>query len=185
MHSPLTVHAAYGIAMVDSLKMSASRTLERLYSLDTSSPNFSRYLYCLIKTDEEEQYLSSLQGSELARFVEFLDGVRSLLLASFQPTKQSSQVLDVASMTEDIHRQCLHKLQAICSLRTTLPSSYTISGDLTKVGDEPVASGGFSDVWEGTHNGTEVCIKHLRVTRQSRRAVEKVNTVLLHPFYAS
>ena len=88
LHSPLTVHAAYGIAMVDSLKMSASRTLERLYSLDTSSPNFSRYLYCLIKTDEEEQYLSSLQGLELTRFVDFLDGVRSLLLASFQHTKR-------------------------------------------------------------------------------------------------
>ena len=63
--------------------MYTSQVLHHLYSLDTSSPDFLRYLYCLIRSDEKEQYLSSLQGLELIRLVDFLDGVRSFPLASF------------------------------------------------------------------------------------------------------
>ena len=58
--------------------MSIAQVLQHLYSLDTTSPDFMRYLYCLIRSDEEEQYLSSLQGSELTRLVDFLDEVRPL-----------------------------------------------------------------------------------------------------------
>ena len=58
--------------------MSTSQVLQHLYSLDISSQDLSRYLYWLIQRDEEEQYLVSLQGSELARLVEFLDKVRVL-----------------------------------------------------------------------------------------------------------
>jgi len=49
--------------------------LQRLYLLDTSSPDFLRHLYCLIRYDEKEEYLTSLRGSELARLVDFLDKV--------------------------------------------------------------------------------------------------------------
>lgn len=55
--------------------MSTSRVLQCLYSLDTSSPDFLRYLYCLIQNDEE-QHLVSLQGPDLAQLVDFLDQVR-------------------------------------------------------------------------------------------------------------
>lgn len=55
--------------------MSTSQILQHLYSLDTSSPDFLRHLHCLIRNDEEEDYLSSLQGSELVRLVNFLDTV--------------------------------------------------------------------------------------------------------------
>jgi len=58
--------------------MSTSRILQYLYSLDISSPNLPSYLYCLIQRDEEDEYLSSLQGSELTRLVDFLDEVRTL-----------------------------------------------------------------------------------------------------------
>ena len=57
--------------------MSTSKVLQYLYSLDPSSPDFSRCLYCLIRKDEEEKYLSTLQGSELTRLIDFLDNVRS------------------------------------------------------------------------------------------------------------
>ena len=66
---------------VDLPTMSTSQVLQLLYSLDTSSPEFLRCLYCLIRNDEEEQYLSTLQESELIRFVDFLDEVRSFSLA--------------------------------------------------------------------------------------------------------
>jgi len=64
--------------------MSTSQVLQHLYSLDISSPSLSRSIYCLIQRDEEEQYLSSLQGSELVRLVDFLDEVRTLPSA-FRP----------------------------------------------------------------------------------------------------
>jgi len=64
--------------------MSTPWILHRLYTLDPSSLDFLRHLYCLIQHDEEDQYLSSLQGPELTRLVDFLDEVRALLLAFFQ-----------------------------------------------------------------------------------------------------
>lgn len=157
--------------------MSTSQVLQRLYSLDTSSPDFLRHLYCLIQNDEEDQYLSSLRGSELTRLVNFLDEVCPLFLAFPQLTKQKQtvRILGAAPIVDDMFRRCLHKLRVICSDHAILPSWYTISGDLAQIGNNPVAVGGFSEVWRGTHNGRNVCIKRLKVSDQSREAAEKVS----------
>ena len=53
-----------------------SRILQHLYSLAASSPDFVRYLHCLIRYDEEEQYLTNLEEPELTRLLDFLDKVR-------------------------------------------------------------------------------------------------------------
>ena len=76
-----------GILEVDPPAMSASQILQNLYSLDTSSPDISRLIYGLIRHDEEERYLSSLQGLELARLIDFLDQVRTPLLDSHLVTE--------------------------------------------------------------------------------------------------
>ena len=155
--------------------MDTSEILRHLYSLDTSSPDFSRYLYHLIQSDGEDHYLLDLQGSDSIRLVDFLDKVRVPPSASLQLTEQASQALTIIPATDDVSRLCLHKLQVICSHHGTLPSSYNIAGGLTKVSDYPVASGGFADVWEGTHNSIKVCIKCPKITIKNRRGVEKVN----------
>ena len=67
--------------------MPTSKILRRLYSFNTFSPEFSRCLDRLIQSDEKDQYLSNLPGSELTRLVDFLDKVRILPLASLQLTK--------------------------------------------------------------------------------------------------
>ena len=72
--------------------MSTPWILHRLYALDPSSLDFSSHLYCLIRHDELEQYLTSLQGLELARLVDFLDGVRALLSA-FYPAAMTKRIL--------------------------------------------------------------------------------------------
>jgi len=154
--------------------MSTQQLLQDLYSLDPSSPGISRLIYGLIRHDEDERYLSSLKGSELTRLVDFLDEVRTLLSAFRLVTKQVSQALSTISTADDVSRQCLHKLQVICSDNMTLPCSYTVSGDLARVGDKPVAFGGFADVWEGTHCGTKICIKALRVTLNDDPTLTKV-----------
>jgi hypothetical protein len=162
--------------------MTTSQVLQHLYALDTSSPDFSRCLFWLMRSDEEEKYLSSLQGPELIRLIDFLDEVGSFSLSSFQLTKQTAQILDVAPTADDVFRRCLHKLQTICTHKTILPSSYTISGDLVRVGNDPVAFGGFSDIWEGRLDGDKVCIKHLRISEQVREAVEKASIWSWFPF---
>jgi len=161
--------------------MSASKILQHLYSLDTSSPGISRLIYGLIRHDEEDQYLSSLQGPELARLVDFLDEVRNLLSA-FHPVTNDLQALDTIPAADDVSRQCLRKLQVICGDNLILPSSYNVSGDLARVGDEPFAYGGFADVWEGAHCGNKVCVKALRVTLSDYHTLTKVGTNTGTPF---
>ena len=54
---------------------STSRILQRLYSLDISSPDPTRYL---IQHDKEEQCLTNLNEPELKRLLYFLDKVRAV-----------------------------------------------------------------------------------------------------------
>ena len=77
-----------GIPEVDSLAMATPKILQRLYSIKTSSPDFSHYLHSLIQSDREENYLCNLQGPALTRLVDFLDRVRIFPSASLQLTKQ-------------------------------------------------------------------------------------------------
>ena len=154
--------------------MSASQLLKHLYSIDTSSPDFSRLLYGLIRQDKGEKYLSSLNGLELARLVDFLDNVCATPLAFRSVTKHALQALSVTPTTDEVSLQCLHKLQAICGYHMVLPSSYTVSGEITRIGDRPVALGGFADVWKGTHGGKQVCVKLLRVSLNNDEIHNKV-----------
>jgi len=69
--------------------MSVRWVLQQLYSLNPSSLNFLRRLHSLIWRDERERYLTSLQGPELARLVDFLDKVHLIPSAFYQFTKQT------------------------------------------------------------------------------------------------
>jgi len=154
--------------------MSTSRILQRLYSLDTSSPDFLRHLYCLIQYDEKEQYLTSLQGSELARLVNFLDKVCAVPSAFYQFTNQTPQAFGAIPTTDDVARECLDKLQAICGHHAILPSSYVVSDQIARVGDGPIALGAIADVWEGTYRGKKVSIKSLRIRTKNYQAIKQV-----------
>jgi len=154
--------------------MSTSQILQHLYSLEVSSPEIPRLLDGLIQHDEEEQYLSRLRGSELTRLVDFLDQVRALLSAFRPVTRQTLQALDAIPATNDISRQCLSKLQAICGDSMTLPSSYATTGDLVRVGGHPIAFGSLVDVWEAVHGGRKVCVKVLKVSINDDQTLTKV-----------
>ena len=56
--------------------MTTPQSLQSLYSFSTFSPQFSHCLDRLIQSDDEDNYLLGLQGSELTRLVDFLDKVR-------------------------------------------------------------------------------------------------------------
>ena len=159
-----------------ALPMSTHWVLHRLYSLDPSSLDFLRNLRSLIRHDERDQYLISLQGSQLARLIDLLDQVRALHLAFCPLTKRIVQTLGTISADDDLSRQCLHRLQAICAHRATLPSSYIISRGIARVGRGPIALCGIADVWEGTYRGKRVSIKSLKIPPTDNQTIEKVCT---------
>ena len=56
-----------------------------------------------------------------------------------------------------------------------LPTLYTPPSQVLIVGRQPVASGGSGDVYEGTLNGSKVCVKRVRVyARDGPEAGKKV-----------
>lgn len=156
--------------------MPASQVLQQLYALEPSSPDFLRVLYALIKSDEDEQYSSTLEGAELTQLVNFLDKVRHLPSALRPVTNETSKALCSIHTTDDVFRQCLRKLRAICGTHATLPSSHIISGALTRIGVSAIAYGGFADVWHGEYAGRKVCIKALRVSQNDTKGLRKVRT---------
>ena len=161
-------------AEANPLTMSAIWNLHCLYLLDPSSPDFLRRLYSLFRYDEEERYLSRLQGSELTRLLDFLDRVCTLLSAFRLATKRALQTLGALPPNDDIYIQCLRKLQAICDHHAALPPSYFASGEITRVGDNPIVVGGIPDVWEGTCCNRRVSIKYLKVPLNDDQARKKV-----------
>ena len=53
-------------------------------------------------------------------------------------------------------------LREICSSRMILPSTYEVSGELSRNTNKPIAYGGFSNVYKGYNGHENVCIKRLR-----------------------
>ena len=162
-----------------ALPMSTPWILHRLYSLDPSSLDFLRNLRSLIRHDEQQKYLISLQGSQLARLVDFLDQVRAIHLAFFPLTKWIVQTLSTISADDDLSRKCLHRLQAICAYHATLPSSIVVSRGIVRVGRGPIALGGIADVWEGTYRGNRVSIKSMKIPLSGDQTIGKV-CILCH-----
>ena len=154
--------------------MSVIWNLHCLYSLGPSSPDFLRRLHALIHYDEEERYLSRLQGPELTRLLDFLDRVSALLPSFLLATKQHTQTLDAIPSNDDVSVRCLHKLQAICDHHATLPSSSSASGEIVRVGDNPIVLSGISDVWEGTYRNKRVSIEHLKIPLNDDQVCKKV-----------
>ena len=56
----------------------------------------------------------------------------------------------------------MRELIGICAFKTILPSSYIITSSLT-VDPEPFAAGGSGDVYRGTLDRSDVCVKRVRM----------------------
>ncbi|KAF9654244.1 kinase-like protein [Thelephora ganbajun] len=67
-------------------------------------------------------------------------------------------------ITMRTRRRCFRGLVKVCGEYGILPNSYIIQeSDIEKLGESPVSSGGFSDVWPGMHEGEKsVAIKIIR-----------------------
>ena len=152
------LHIVAGFPAVGSTMGNTSRILQRLYSLDISSPDFLRYLHCLIQHDEEERYLTNLKEPELTRLLDFLDKVRAIPPNFRQLRDIPLQALDTIPTTDDVVPECLEKLQAICADRCTLPSSCIISDELVRVDGSPIIIDDGCGLWKGTYCDKDVYV---------------------------
>lgn len=92
------------------------------------------------------------------------------------------QLMNTVEDRSRLHTRLFHTLRKLCGQMGRLPTQYNLSkralgsGDALKIiGEHPVASGGFADVWLGQHGDKVVAIKAFRVYgRANLDAVEKV-----------
>ena len=147
---------------------------QRLYELDKSSTRFPEQLNELLHDREWVKCFQFLPEDELSGLVGYLNDVRLIYLPA-QPRSPPSQILDNLDPTGEPFRKCLHVLQKICSSRMTLPAMYEVSGTLLFSTTEVKAYGGFCDVYKGTLDTSDVCIKRLRISATGdRKKVKQV-----------
>ena len=56
----------------------------------------------------------------------------------------------------------------------TLPPPYTVSGEIARVGGDPIALGGIFDISEGTRHGKRISIECLKVSLDGDQTLKKV-----------
>ena len=134
---------------------------QRLYELDRSSPQFPEQLGELLQDEEWVEHLQPLSEGELVDLIDCLDSVSFIST----PTKfclSSLQILDGLDRMSSPFRDGLRVLRKVCSSQAILPTTYGMPGKFSRSAVVPAASGGFSDVYKESFDGTDVCIKRLR-----------------------
>ncbi|KAF9647775.1 kinase-like protein [Thelephora ganbajun] len=114
--------------------------------LDKFSPQFPDQLTSLLHGQRYRDYVADLQAKDSSRLVEYLDDV----LGTLQPTSLA-------------FRTCLHELRTICGSWKILPQSHILPASLLSVAEQPIASRGSCDAYEGFFDNSKVCVKRLRV----------------------
>jgi hypothetical protein len=148
--------------------------LQRLHHLDKSLSGFHDQLSSILYGEEYQQCVPNLQGDDLVWIVDYLDNVRRHVAIPHSSLKPM-QVLDDLDPSGPAFRKCLRELRSVCGDRAILPTSYVRSSHLLGIGPDPFASGGYGDVYEGSLDGSRVCIKRVRVyTRDSPEKAIKV-----------
>ena len=142
--------------------MTPTGLLPRLHLLDRSSSTFHDQLSGILYGEEFKQQALNLQNDGLVWLVDYLDNVRRRVSLFCSLLKQA-QALDALDPASPAFRKCLRELRNICGTRMILPTSYTLSSSLLNIGRQPVASGGSGDIYKGTLNGLNVCVKRVRV----------------------
>ena len=148
--------------------------LQQLHHLDTSSPAFHDQLGGVFSGEEYRRSVQNIEGNDLVSFVEYLDRVRRRIALPHSPFKPV-QALDMLDPASSGFQKCLRELRNICGTRMILPTSCTISSSLMSTGLHPITSKGPGDSYEGTLDGSKVCVKRVQV--YSKGDPEKVTKV--------
>ena len=144
-----------------SMSLPTSPALQQLQYLNASSSEFQDQLSNALYGEEYQRCVQDLQGDDLVWLVDYLDKVCCLVTFLYPPPKLLKALGDLDA-SGPAFRKCLRELKTVCGTGGILPTSYTLLSHLLDIGPEPFTSGGFGDVYQGTHNGSRVCIKRVR-----------------------
>ena len=136
--------------------------LQQLHLLSRTSPEFLDKLSSILYGEEYKRSVPNLRGDDLVWLVDYLDEVRCHVSLLRSPLKLP-QALDILDPASPAFRKSLRELRHICGARAILPRSHALLSSLKITSRQPVASGGSGDVYEGTLNGSKVCVKRVRV----------------------
>jgi hypothetical protein len=156
--------------------MSPTEIVQQFEQLNRSSPQFPDQLTSLLYKKEYRECIPNLKDEEVVWLIEYLDDVcLSVLLVFLSCFLDRTQILDTLQADPSIpaFRRCLRELRRICGARERLPKSYMLESSLLISGERPVASGGSGDIYEGSLNGSKVCVKRLRIYAGERIPVAK------------
>lgn len=82
-------------------------------------------------------------------------------------------------MPNDIQKTAMKVLDSLCARTGLLPqSSHIPHHSIKRLGEWPVAHGGFADIWLGLLHGQDVALKMIRLFANDD--VEKVRQVVLY-----
>ena len=147
--------------------------LQKLYHLNRPSPDFHDQLCSVLYGEEYQKCVPNLQGEDLVYLVNYLDEVHRHI-SPLRSLLKPAQALDYLNPSSYASRKCRRELRTICGARGILPTSYTLSSDLLNISPDPFAAGGYGDVYEGTLDGSRVCVKRVRVYHDGPQRVSKV-----------
>ena len=136
-----------------------SRRLHDLNSLSAQFPDQFDYLL------SGRGHVKFIPEDELVGVVDQLNGVRffSPLYSSKGLLISQSQVLERLDHTDGSFRERFSVFQEICGSRATLPASYELSDILSYESEQPIASGGFGDIFKGKAVAGDICVKRIRI----------------------
>ena len=134
--------------------------LQQLHRLDKYSFEFPDQLTDVLCEEKYQQCAPNLQGDDSVWLIGYLVMVRRCIALPHSPLKPP-QALDLLDPFSPAFRKCLSELRTISSTSGILPTSYALPSGLLNIAPEPFASGGSGDVYEGTLDGSRVCIKRI------------------------
>ncbi|KAG6836667.1 hypothetical protein H0H93_005214 [Arthromyces matolae] len=101
---------------------------------------------------------------------DLLDLFQSVLIIqssiAYSKFTAAAQILDRPNLNYDLRRNLIVVIQRLSVKAGLYPKCYELK-DQIQTGDEPVAAGGFADIYKGTFKGETVCIKVMRVYESS------------------
>ena len=126
-----------------------------------------------------------LSPADAQKVINKLDKVRKVSLPMHRLLMSFTQALDIPAIVanERFWRRCLRYLCRISGRHRLLPVAYKLTPTKLRMGNKPIGSGGFAEVWKGSYNGQQVAIKILKVYSTSK--TEDVGRVRMHLFLSA
>ena len=112
--------------------------------------------------------LANAQDDRSLRWIEQLDDVHPRV-AFADLLLNTTQALSTLHPTSRAFGDYLRKLMAVCGRLEVVPQSHMLLPTLLETTGWPIAARGSCDAYEGTYNGSKVCVKRLRIYSGERQ----------------